>query len=328
MRKIFKLIIVLFLIIVLGFLVPTGYYIIKPGSADELGSLIQVQGKVREEAGGFFMMTVAQQPANIWDFLYGALHPLLDLRPLSNVIPPDMTPGEYNKLMQNWMQDSKYLAQVIALRRAGHEVPIISEGVEIVDFIPGSPVEDIWNPGDIIRAVEGNKVNLAEEVVERIQEKKVGDSIRVIVQQDEEIKEYEVVTVPHVDDQQKAALGIYVRTLNWQPVLPMEIKIETGSVIGPSAGLMFVLEIFDRLVPENLTGGNKIAGTGTISLDEKVGGIGGVKQKVAAAEREGIKFFLVPEENYKDALQAAGEIEVVSVSKLEDALDFLYDLSS
>jgi PDZ domain-containing protein len=328
LRKIFKLFIVLFLIIALGFLVPTGYYIIKPGSADELGSLIQVQGKVREEAGGFFMMTVAQQPANLWDLLYGVWHPLLDLRPLSNVIPPDMTPGEYNKLMQNWMQDSKYLAQVIALRRAGYEVPIISEGVEIVDFIPGSPVKDIWKSGDIIRAIEGNNVNLAEEVVEKIQEKEVGESVRVTVQQDEEIKEYEVVTVPHVDDQQKAALGIYVRTLNWQPVLPMEIKIETGSVIGPSAGLMFVLEIFDRLVPENLTGGNKIAGTGTISLDEKVGGIGGVKQKVAAAEREGIKFFLVPEENYKDALQAAGEIEVVSVSKLEDALDFLYDLSS
>lgn len=328
MRKTFKTVLVLILVIALGFLIPTGYYIIKPGSADELSALIQVQGKTREEAGGFFMMTVAQQPANLWDFLYAAWHPLLDLRPLSNVIPPDMTPGEYNKLMQNWMQDSKYLAQVIALRRAGHEVPITSEGVEIVDFIPGSPVEEIWQSGDIIRAVEGNKVNLAEEVVGMIQEREIGESIRVTVQRDEEIKEYAVVTVPHAEDRQKAALGIYVRTLNWRPVLPMEIKIETGPVIGPSAGLMFVLEILDRLVPENLTGGHRIAGTGTISLDEKIGGIGGVKQKVAAAEREGIQFFLVPQENYEDARQVANAIEIVPVSKLEDALDFLDDLSS
>ena len=132
-----------------------------------------------------------------------------------------------------------------------------------------------------------------------------------------EIKEYEVVTVPHVDDQQKAALGIYVRTLNWQPVLPMEIKIETGSVIGPSAGLMFVLEILTGWFWKTLLEGIKLR-TGTISLDEKLA-YRGVKQKVAAAEREGIKFFLCSEENYKDALQAAGEIEVVSVSKLEDA---------
>ncbi|HHT45829.1 MAG TPA: PDZ domain-containing protein [Firmicutes bacterium] len=328
MYKKIRLIIVIFLVIVLGFLVPTGYYIIKPGSADDLSSLIQVEGKAREEAGGFFMMTVAQQPANLWSFLYGAFHPLLDLRPISRVIPPDMTSEEYSELMQNWMQDSKYLAQIIALRRAGYEVPIVSEGVEIVDLIPGSPVEDILKPGDIIRAVEGDEVNLAEELVEKIQEKEIGENILITVQQGKEIKDLEVVTAPHIDDPQKAALCIYVRTLNWQPVLPMEIKIETGPVIGPSAGLMFVLEIFDRLVPENLTGGHKIAGTGTISLDEKVGGIGGVKQKVAAAERESIEFFLVPEENYEDALQAATKIEVVSVAELEDALDFLYDLSS
>lgn len=328
MRRLFKLTVVLILIIALGFLVPTGYYIVKPGSADELSSLILVEGKVRDEAGGFFMMTVAQQPANLWGFIYAAGHPLLDLRPLSQVIPPDMSPEEYNDLMQSWMQESKYLAQVIALRRAGYEVPIISEGVEIVELIPGSPVEGVLKAGDIIRAVEGSNVNLAEEVVEKIQQKKVGESVRVTVEQDEEIKELEVETASHIDDPRKAALRVYVRTLNWQPVLPMKISIETGPVIGPSAGLMFVLEIFDRLVPENLTGGHNIAGTGMISLDEKVGGIGGVKQKVAAAERDGIKYFLVPEENYEDALRAARKIEVVSVSELEDALNFLYNLSS
>jgi len=33
----------------------------------------------------------------------------------------------------------------------------------------------------------------------------------------------------------------------------LEIKIETGSVIGPSAGMMFVLEILDRLLDDYYT---------------------------------------------------------------------------
>jgi PDZ domain-containing protein len=114
--------------------------------------------------------------------------------------------------------------------------------------------------------------------------------------------------------------------MNWQPLLPLEIDIDTGPVIGPSAGMMFVLELLDRLVPENLTGGKNIAGTGTISLNEKVGAIGGVKQKVAAAEMAGIKYFLVPEENYEEAADVARKIKVISVDTLDDALVFLRNL--
>jgi PDZ domain-containing protein len=328
LRKIFNFAFILFIIISLGFLIQTDYYLIKPGSVDELGNLIQVEGEVRKEEGQFFMVTVTQHPANLWNYLYGIWHPFLDVRPISKVIPPDMSQEEYNKLMQSWMQESKYLAQIIALRRAGYEVPIVSDGVEIVELMAGSPAEGILKAGDIIKAVEGKKVNLVEEVVEYIQQKEVGQKVRITIQQGEKIKEFEVLTTSHQEEPRKAALGIYVRTLNWQPLLPLKIDIDTGPVIGPSAGMMFVLEILDRLLPENLTGGRLVAGTGTISIDGKVGGIGGVKQKVIAAERAGIDYFLVPAENYEDARQAAGRINVVSVRNLDEALGFLQSLNT
>lgn len=328
MRKLSTAAVIVFIIISLGFLIQTDYYLVKPGSVDELGNLIQVEGEGRKEEGQFFMVTVTQHPANLWNYLYGIWHPFLDIRPISKVIPPDMSPEEYEKLMQSWMQESKYLAQIIALRRAGYEVPIVSDGVEIVELMTGSPVEGILQAGDIIKAVEGKSVNLVEEVVEYIQEKEVGQKVRITIQQGGKIKEFEVLTTSRQDKPHKAALGIYVRTLNWQPLLPLKIDIETGPVIGPSAGMMFVLEILDRLLPENLTGGRLVAGTGTITIDEKVGGIGGVKQKVIAAERVGIDYFLVPEENYGDALQAASRIVVVSVRSLDDALSFLKGLDA
>ncbi len=328
MKKQFRILLVILIVVFLGTLMQTNYYLIKPGSAEELGEMIEVEGNTREEDGQFFMVTVAQQYANVWLFLYGIVNPYLDLQPISRVIPPDMSQEEYNLLMQSWMQESKNLAQTIALRRAGYEVPIVSDGVEIVELIPGSPAENILQPGDIIKSVEGKTVSLAEEVVSLIQEKNIGDEVKLGVQREETLMDFSVPTVSHVELPQKAALRIYVRTLNWQPLLPLEINIDTGPVLGPSAGMMFVLELLDRLVPENLTGGNNIAGTGTISLDEKIGAIGGVKQKVAAAEMAGIEYFLVPEDNYEEAADAARKINVISVKTLNDALVFLRDLDS
>ena len=45
--------------------------------------------------------------------------------------------------------------------------------------------------------------------------------------------------------------------------LPVKVSVETENNIGgPSAGLMFTLSIIDKLTPETLTAGRRIAGTG------------------------------------------------------------------
>ncbi|MFQ5595639.1 MAG: S16 family serine protease, partial [Anaerolineae bacterium] len=95
---------------------------------------------------------------------------------------------------------------------------------------------------------------------------------------------------------------------------------------GPSAGLMFTLTIFNLLTPEDLTGGRRIAGTGTINLDGEVGPIGGVEQKVAGAEGAGAEYFLSPPENHEDALRVAEHIKVVEVATAEEAIQFLRGL--
>lgn len=347
LRRAAHYVFVFFAVIILGFLVRPDYYVIKPGTAEELCRLIQIEGQQPEgpgqqpegpgqqpaeqeqptQPGKFYMLTVAQYSANLWSLLYGYLHPSFDVRSISQSIPPQMTREEYNELMQSWMQDSKNLAGVIAFRRAGYEVPITSDGVEIVELLPGSPAEGILQPGDIVTAIEGEKIYLAEEVVAFIKQKRVGERIMVGFQRKGEDKEAGISTATHVDDPQLAALRLYVRTLNWKPCFPLAYNIETGPVVGPSAGMMFVLEILDRLLPGDLTGGYRIGGTGTITLDEKVGGIGGVKQKVLAAEKAGLDYFLVPAENYEEAQRSAHKIGVIPVNNLEEALGFLETLN-
>ena len=80
------------------------------------------------------------------------------------------------------------------------------------------------------------------------------------------------------------------------------------------------------VTPQDLTGGRKIAGTGTISLDGKVGPIGGVEQKVAAAEGAGAEYFLSPPENYAAAKSVARHIKVIKVATAEQAIQFLKSL--
>ncbi len=322
----FKVLLLAAIIAVAGSFIQTGYYLVRPGMVEDLGRMIRVQGEERREEGQFLMITITQQPASVWNFLYGSVHPVMDLHPISRVIPPDMTREEYNKLMQSWMQDSKNLAQVIALRRAGYDVPIVSDGVEIVDLLPESPAEGTLHAGDVIRSIDGEGVYLAEEVVRQVQKKEIGEEVNLVVKRGDEVLSVDVVTAANPEEPGIAALKVYVRTLNWQPLLPLEVDIETGPVIGPSAGMMFVLEILDRLYPQNLTGGHRVGGTGTITIDEKIGSIGGVKQKVIAAERAGLQYFLVPGENYDEALGAANSIEIVPVADLDDVLEFLSTL--
>ena len=99
---------------------------------------------------------------------------------------------------------------------------------------------------------------------------------------------------------------------------PIDVDIDSGSVGGPSAGLAFTLGVIDALTPGELTGGQKIATTGTIRLDGTVGPVGGVKQKTVTVERAGATLFLVPAEEADAARAAAGEDSDLEIVPVED----------
>jgi len=108
---------------------------------------------------------------------------------------------------------------------------------------------------------------------------------------------------------------------------PFPIEIQAGDVGGPSAGMMHAIAIIDTLTEGELTQGRIIAGTGTIAPDGSVGSIGGIRQKVVAAEAAGADIILVPLGNYESALTAERrDIEIVPVATLGEALAYLEGL--
>ena len=64
--------------------------------------------------------------------------------------------------------------------------------------------------------------------------------------------------------------------------------------LGGSGGLLQSFYIYESLTGGKLSNGFKIAGTGTIDKDGNVGLIGGIKQKIIAAEFSDVDVFIVP----------------------------------
>jgi PDZ domain-containing protein len=93
---------------------------------------------------------------------------------------------------------------------------------------------------------------------------------------------------------------------------------------GPSAGLMMSMAIYDTLTPGSLTGGADIAGTGTITPAGKVGPIGGIQQKVAAARDAGAQLFFVPADNC-DGIGGVdtGDMRLAKATTLDGAVQAL-----
>ena len=91
---------------------------------------------------------------------------------------------------------------------------------------------------------------------------------------------------------------------------------------GPSAGVAMVTAIVS--VMTGIPVRRDVAMTGEITLRGRVLPIGGLKEKLLAAQRGGIKTVLIPEENAKDLAEINDSIksglEIIPVSRMDEVL--------
>ena len=112
--------------------------------------------------------------------------------------------------------------------------------------------------------------------------------------------------------------------LNTSTIAPSDISISLAKTGGPSGGLAFALGIIELLTPENILLGRSVASTGTIDEEGNVGAIGGVAEKILAAQKAGATLILVPTSNCKDLAPGVATIpkgiKVAAVNTLKEAL--------
>ena len=309
-------------LIVGAFMVPIPvFYLYVPGPVRDVEELVHVQdAKTYSSEGQLFLTTVNINPTVTFvDLIKAGLDPHMDV-----VLKEDVTQGqtlrEVREQAKADMRESKQAARQTAFAALG--LPA-GEGARIVETIADSPAAALLKPGDRVVALDGEAMSTACDVQQAIGRHRAGDVVQMTVLRDGRRRTIPIETADHPAQMGAAFVGITMADVVGDSIA---VDFETGRIGGPSAGLMFSLALYDRLTPDDLTDGRKIAGTGTIFCGGLVGPIGGIEEKVAGAEREGAEIFLAPELNFDAAQDAADEIEVVSVASFDDAVEYLEGL--
>lgn len=235
------------------------------------------------------------------------------------------------------MADSQTQAKVAAMRQL--KMPV-TEKVQVLSTVEGSPAASVLKADDRIVKVGEKQIETLTDVPKAVNASN-GSPIDVTVERGGKQQTFKLTPVRASDDSR----WILGAGLKQSYDLPAHVQYNLDGVGGPSAGLMLALGTVDKLSEGTLladedAGGDPyrsyISGTGTIDANGKVGAIGGIKYKILATGRYGARYFLAPKENcdsivkmqaedpalfnYYHAGQVKGEMVVIPVSTLEEAV--------
>jgi PDZ domain-containing protein len=313
------------------FFLPTGYVLEGPGSSFDLLEKVEVRGwEVQQGKGELLLTSVLVDEASLAEVFFALLSPDYDVSKASQspvAEETDLADDLYTCI-------SRMSATVLALREAGVPVEVKRRGAAVMEVVQGMPAAGELKTGDVILEVDGRPTPGVAELKEAVSGLPPGTGVVLTVDEleyeDEEAATFRLADRGREVHLQTAEAGgetvIGVVAADWFDYRsPVEVAWELGPVRGPSAGLMMALTLYDLLTPGDLAGGRKVAGTGTIDLEGRVGPIGGLAMKVKAAERMGAEVFLYPEENHEEAVSLDTGMLLVPVRDFEEAVRALED---
>ena len=323
-------------------LVKINYWEVAPGSAEEVASRFSFDKNALSQVTRYktsspiLFVTAYGSKLSALDAFVGVLDPDVDVLNREEKFGT-ITPSEQRRLGFQAMASAKQIAEYVALNRLGYDVSI-AYGKLIIERLvcedaprPLSACLQL-NPGDTITAFDGIEIPTLSDLMPIIADYSPGDVIEVTItphkKSESVTKKIELMVSP--DDPDRTIIGVWpadTRTVD----LPFEVDIDTDSIGGPSAGLSFTLALLDELTAGELTGGVKVAATGTIDGDESVGAIGALRQKTVAVKASGATVFFVPSAQTPEELSAArrvagSKLRIVPVANLGEALKVLEEL--
>ncbi|MBD7920200.1 PDZ domain-containing protein [Cellulomonas sp. Sa3CUA2] len=303
---------------------PAPYAVNGPGpTTDVLGEvdgepLIEVEGADTYPSTGELRLTTISgvggpgYPAYLLNVLRGWLSPASVVRPVEDVYPQDASREEIEESNAGLMVSSQENATVAALTELGYEVPAT---LVVAGTVEGTDAEGKLEEGDVLTAMDGEPLPDYQTLVSRLAQVEPGDTVTLTV-----TRHSRTLDVPVVTGEREgggAQIGVFIDP---SFEMPVDVSINIEGIGGPSAGTMFALGLIDLLTPEDEAGGQVIAGTGTIDVTGAVGPIGGIRQKLAGAVRDGATWFLAPSDNCDEVVGHVPDgLRVVEISTLHEA---------
>lgn len=306
---------------------PVPYVAMSPGpmfnTVGEYGGveLIEISEQRTYPVSGRLDMTTVSERGGPYgnltfgEMVYGVLDPTRAVVPERLLYPEPVDEEDAVSTGRAQFATSQSNAIAAAMGLLGKPV---NEALMVTSVVPDSPADGKLEPGDALVKLNGVPVDEPLAAIAKIHALKPGQQISVVVERNGKEQTVRLVLAESPDEPGRAFIGINVGVL-YSADFPIQFHLE--NVGGPSAGLMFTLGLYDELTPADLTGGKFIAGTGTIAPDGKVGAIGGIAQKMAAARGQDAALFLAPAENCSDVLVSRPDgLAVAAVATAEQAV--------
>ncbi|OBJ78731.1 signal protein PDZ [Mycobacterium gordonae] len=331
-RRILTLVVALVPIVVFGVLlavVTVPFVSLGPGPTfDTLGEVdgkqvVQIEGTQTHPTTGHLNMTTVSQRD---DLTLGEAMSLWisgqeQLVPRDLIYPPGKSRDEVDQANNADFKTSEDSAQYAALGYLKYP-----EAVTIASVTDPGPSAGKLKAGDAIDAVDRTPVANVEQFTSLLKKTKPGQVVSIDYRRKNEPAGVTEITLGTNKDRDYGFLGVAVLDAPWAP---FTVDFNLANIGGPSAGLMFSLAVVDKLTTGDLAGSTFVAGTGTITVDGKVGPIGGITHKMAAARAAGASVFLVPAKNCYEAMSdIPSGLKLVKVETLGSAVDALHAMTS
>lgn len=313
-------------------MLPLPYALMRPGPVVDVLSdpdgtpLIQIEGRdTYSTSGSLDLLTVRVtggpgSRSTVWDVLRGWADPSIAVRPVDEVFPPRDSEKDVDERNAQEMVTSQEQATVAAMNEIGVQVPTT---LTVDGFTEGSGAVGVLQAGDVVTSVGGTEVIDLPQLRDELQKTEPGDDVTIGFIRDGAAQE---ATFPTGEADGRTVMGVFI-----DPTyeFPFDVQIRIEDIGGPSAGMIFALGIVDKLTPGEMTGGERIAGTGTMDSDGAVGPIGGIQQKLVGAADAGAEWFLAPAGNCEEVVgQVPDGLRVVRVETLGQARDAVEAIGS
>jgi PDZ domain-containing protein len=298
---------------------PLPYYSEGPGPARDVLPRIIYEGEPRyEPTGQLDLTTVRYEQLTGLTALRAWLDSSLAIVKADVLYPPDVPVTVTQQRGVSQMDQSQIAATAVALQALHMYPKQHGDGALIENVVPTCPADGKLYPGDIITSVDGKPVHTAAQASKLFDTIPNDEPLHFDLNVDGDTVQETFTRAPCGSKDEKL-VGI-----SMIDAFPIDVTYTSDEIGGPSAGLMWALGLYELLTPKDITAGRTIAGTGEIAPDGTVYPIGGIQDKVIAAQRAGATIFLAPTDNMPE-LQGVdtGDMQVISVKTFDDALQAL-----
>lgn len=299
------------------------YTMTAPGYNDKVGSFISIEDSYKQKGSFHTTSVMVVKRMSLLQKFLAEREDTIEVREIPTYYNLVDDLSDINVMGYLMKDDSIANALVVGIENANKEITY--EVNNTVYLIYNYMTPDTLEIGDIVVDVNGNDPFTETSSAD------CEDTVTFNILRDGEAMSFDL-TKNYFDDD-VCAFGLYMGNITEISDSEVDYKIHNDLTMGPSGGLMQSLYVFNLLTPNDMTGGKKIAGTGTIDENGTVGSIGGIEQKIITSAMNGIDIFFVPHlsnsenDNYIVAKEVLASLDsdmvLVPVSTFTDAKNYL-----